>query len=781
MPPMRPPALSGTRVVEWTTHFPAAMAAMHLADMGAEVVTVIGPDDGDRDRREPGYLAWDRNKTRVHLDRQRSAHRAAFDALVAHADVAILDAPRDQLRRRGLDGATLTQAHPHLVYAWAPAYGAHGRLSSTPPAHGILTALTGIADNQASYAGVPVHLVSQQAYYGQANCLAIDIVAALFERTRSGRGQEVVAGGLHGAAQTLATTRFGEARLNIMGAPLGGAPNYRLYRCADGEWFFLGALFEALYLQTLEITGVLGEVLATPGIDGDLRAAMVPPGSASTMHLLEEAFRSRPRDEWLARLRAADIPSGPVRTREDWFGGETVAANDMRVELEHPELGTVRMPGVSLQLSHTPARRPRLATRAPAPPEWSTDAAPRTTPATPSSDAPPTAAPPTDAPPTAAPLDGVRVLDLGVVIAGAYAGSILAGLGADVVKVETPSGDPFRSYGPTFSSYNRGKRSLVLDLKKADAKALFLELVARADVVLDNYRLGVRERLGITYEDLCAVNPQIISLSITGYGTVGPQASEPGYDPLLQAQSGLMHAQGGPGDEPVFGFIAVNDVGSAAMAAFGIVTALLARERTGQGQEITTSLAAQSVLLQAGELTTHPDAPAPAVGARDCPGVGATERFYECTDGWIAVACRHADHAAALLAALGVTDVDPATGLSADRDGDLATRLVQAIAPSTVAQVLARLEDAGVPAAPVLTVVDTLTDPYLQANDFYEPYVDRAYGTGVAVRFFGDFERSRTGHARPAPALGEHTTEVLLELGLAPERIADLFANGSIA
>ena len=149
----------------------------------------------------------------------------------------------------------------------------------------------------------------------------------------------MVVSGLHGAAQVMPSTQFGQQRAaTIWGAPLGGAPNYRLYQCADGEWFFLGALFEPIYLRALDVTGVLAEVLADPEID-DLQAALVPPGALITKAKLEEAFRTKPRAEWLSLLAAADVPCGPVNTREEWFAGETIAANGMRVELEHPDYG----------------------------------------------------------------------------------------------------------------------------------------------------------------------------------------------------------------------------------------------------------------------------------------------------------------------------------------------------------------------------------------------------------------------------------------------------------
>ncbi|HZP31211.1 MAG TPA: CoA transferase, partial [Acidimicrobiia bacterium] len=413
-------ALAGVRVLDFSGHFAAAMAAMHLGDLGAEVVKVDATPE-ERGRAEPGFLAWNRNKVRVVLDLCRAGDLAEAKRLVGGADVAIFDGPPGRLEELGLDGGTLTRLHGHLVHAWAPPYGERGRFSSLPPSHHLLAALTGIARAQASYSGVPVHLVSPQAFYGQANCLAIAIAAALYERVRSGRGQAVVVSGLHGAAQVMPTTRFEGGRAGVWSSPVGGAPNYRLYQCGDGEWLFLGALFEPVYLRALDVTGVLDGLLADPAIDGDLDAALVGPGARIAMAKLEAVFRTRPRPAWIATLEAADIPCGPVRTREEWFHGETVAANAMRVELDHPELGRVEMPGVSLQLGATPARRPCLPALATGPPGWRREPVGRS-----GGDG------------FGAPLAGVKVLDLGVVIAGAYAGTILAGLGADVVKVEVP-------------------------------------------------------------------------------------------------------------------------------------------------------------------------------------------------------------------------------------------------------------------------------------------------------------------------------------------------------
>jgi crotonobetainyl-CoA:carnitine CoA-transferase CaiB-like acyl-CoA transferase len=754
-------AFAGIRVLDFTgRHFAGAMAAMHLADFGAEVFK-IDPTDEERGRTEPGWLAWNRNKTRLVLDIDTAEGLAEARRLLADADVAIFDHAPGALAPLGLDGETLLAANPRLVHAWAPPYGETGAYSGLPASHTLLSALTSIATRQPSYEHTPVHLVTPQAWYAQANLLAAAIGAALIEREGSGRGQTVVVTGLHGASEVVTGTVIKGAPAPVLwGSPRGGAPSYRLYECADGEFLFLGTLFPNFYMRALDATGVLGELLSHPEIEGDLDAALVQPGAFITLKLLQDAFLTKPRAEWLQILIEAGAPCGPVKTREEWFAGQTVAANRMRLTLPHDELGPVTLPGVSLKLTATPAVETRLVRNAASPP------APR------------------PAPPAAPgrarrqPLEGVRILDLGNVIAAPYAATILADFGAEVVKVEAPEGDPFRN-PPTFHTFNRGKRGIVLDMKQQAARDAFLQMAAKADVVLDNFRHGVRERLGITYADLKRVNPEIITLSVTGYGADTPRQALPAFDPLLQAESGLQQAQGGHDDEPVMHAIPVNDVQSATLGAFGIVAALFARGRTGRGQEVCTSLAETSVMAQCAQFCSYPGGSAAAEGARDCLGASALERFYPCADGWIAIACKDAAHYEGLCSALGLPLGEPAAALAEPRDGPLTGAVTAALAPRSRADVLRDLAAAGVPCAPVVTAPESYEDPFLAENGYFASYSHPRAGTITAAAGYARFGRTPAGFHRPAPILAQHTREVLADYGIPAERIEALIRSGA--
>jgi crotonobetainyl-CoA:carnitine CoA-transferase CaiB-like acyl-CoA transferase len=741
-------AYAGVRILDFSQGVAGPMAAMLLGDFAAEVVKVE-PPEGDRWKERPGYLAFNRNKQVLTLDLATPEDLAEARRLIAGTDIAIFDAAPGRLEALGLDAATLTAAHPALIHAWMPPYGTTGRWSGLPAHHDLLLGLTGIGFKQGAYADQPIHLNLPVLFYAQGVMGAAAMGAALFERTRSGRGQGIVVSGLNGAAEASGTSRA----LNIAplprGVPPGANPRYRLYQCADGEWFFLGTLFTNFYRKAFEALG-LGDVFEVMELD-----------MTAARDLLIEIFATRPRDEWLELLQANDVPCGPVGSREAWFAGEVIGEAGLRLTLQDPEKGEVAMPAPPARFSATPAKVKALPQPIASPPAWA-----------------PRAVGPAKAQPEQ-PLSGVRVLNLGTVIAGAYAGTILANLGAEVWKIESRDADPFRSDGHQFLHYNRGVRGLGLDLKRPEARALFLELAAKADVVIDNYRLGVRARLGIDYPALKAVNPRLISVSVNAYGDTGPRAARPGFDPLLQAEGGMMAGQGGK-DDPILYTIAVNDIATAGIVAASVIAALNARERTGEGQEILTSLAAQSLLFQIGEVTTYPGRPPNDLGGLDCIGVSALHRFYACADGWIGLVCERPKDVAALAGVLGLDLGDPAAALAAPRDGEFAKALEAAFAVRPREPTLDALLTAGVAAAPAIRGAEALESEYLKENRYLEPWTHPRLGPVIGVRGFSDFSRTPTGFRYPTPDLGQHTRELLAEFGLPATRIEALFEAGAV-
>ena len=741
-------AYKGVRIADFSQGVSGPMAAMLLGDFEAEVVKVA-PPGGDRLKDHPGYQAWNRNKQVLTLDLATPDGLAAARELIAGADVALFSDPPGHLEALGLDATTLIKAHPALIHAWMPPYGVRGDWSNIPPHHSLLTALTGVAFRQGCYADQPVHLVLPLIWYGQGVLGASAIGAALLERQTSGKGQAVTVSGLHGLSEVSGPVRVLDQPPLPRGQPLGASPSYRLYECADGQWFFLGALFANFYLKVFQALGIEQHWE---------RLALDPMLARDT---LVATFRTRPRTEWLQILQDHGAPCAPVGSREAWFAGDAVAHGGLRQVFRHPQLGEVAIPGPPARLCETPASVRGLAQPIAALPAWP----PRP---------PPTANGEGEA---AAPLDGIRVLDLGTVIAGAHAGGVLANLGADVVKIEPVEGDPFRSDGGGFCAYNRGKRGLGMDLKQDAARELFYDLVRQADVVLDNYRFGVRTRLGIDYATLKAINPRIISCSINAYGDKGPRAALPGFDPLLQAEGGMQQAQGGE-DEPILHTIPVNDVATSAVVSMAVIAALNARELTGEGQEIITSLMAQSLTFQIAEVVAYEGRPPNDLGGRDCLGPRALHRFYECADGWLALVCERPDEAYALGRVLGV-EVG-ADALTAERDGGLAQAIAAALWTRPRDETVQALLAAGVPAAPALRAAEALQSEWLWENHTLEIWNHPRLGDIAGVRSYADFSRTPSGFRHPTPDLGEHSTALLAEFGVEPERIAALLAAGAV-
>jgi crotonobetainyl-CoA:carnitine CoA-transferase CaiB-like acyl-CoA transferase len=764
-------ALAGLRIIDFTQGIAGPMACMLLGDFEPEVIKVE-PPGGDRMHSHPGYLCWNRNKQRLMLDLHQYEGLRGARGLIATADVAVFDARPGELERLGLDAGTLLSRHPSLLHAWLPPYAPAGRWSQLPPDDGLLSAVSGVGWMQYSYEDRPVHLVSPQASYGHAMMAATAIAAGIYERARTGLGQALRVSGLDGVAAVETGGAVRAADVFRMGGrgSRGGAPNYRLYQCADGKWFFLGTLTPQFFFRALEAVGLL-ELMAMEGIDGEFANMQRPPYSEKVIAALDARFAEKLRDEWMEILQAHGVPKGPVGIREEWFASETVAANDMRLELHDERFGRVVMPGVPVKLSGTPGSVRGLPQDAPSPPGPLSRLRGRGGEAG-------------AQPSSGGPLSGVKVLDLASFIAGTFAPCILAAMGADVVKVESPEGDGFRTYGLLFVAFNRGKRGISLDLKNPKGREAFYEMVKQADVVVDNYRVGVRERLGVDYATLSAINPRIITVSVTGYGPRGPLALDPGFDPLLQARSGIMAAQGGD-DEPVFYQLPVNDTASAMMAAFGACVALTARERTGRGQEVQTSLAAQSVLCQSGELTWYEGRPPAPLGCLDCLGVSALQRYYQCEDGgWVAVACHRGEEFHQLCVALGHTEwagrylADRA--LCEPREGALAEAIAATFAGLTTDDAIDRLHARGVPAAPALSLAGLFDDPFLRENGFLEDYEHPDFGTITGVAAYAHWSRTRSGMGPRAPLLGEHTLEVLQEFGFNEARIGELLGEGVV-
>ncbi len=404
-----------------------------------------------------------------------------------------------------------------------------------------------------------------------------------------------------------------------------------------------------------------------------------------------------------------------------------------------------------------------------------------------------------------APLQGVRVVELAHIMAGPVCGLLLADMGADVVKVERlPSGDGTRGFVPpdvrgesaAFMMLNRGKRGLALDLRSPEGLEVVRRMLAEADVVVENFRVGTMEKLGLGWATLSRTNPRLVYCQITGFGRTGPLAEQGGFDLIAQGYSGLMSITGeGSGRPPVKVGAPVTDITAGILAAFGVATALFERERTGRGRLVDTSL------LEAGITQTFWQS-AIALASGVSPGplgsahpLAAPYQAFRTADGWINVGASNQATWRALTRALGDPSLgdDPRFAENAGRMEHLDV-LIETLAPRFLERSsdawLAALAEAGVPAGPIASVGEMLEHPQTRArgmvSEVQHARAGRVRTLGPPVKLWSGpvppgGDATVPGGAEPtrgAPLLGQHTREVLAEVGYPTDEANALVAAG---
>ena len=392
------------------------------------------------------------------------------------------------------------------------------------------------------------------------------------------------------------------------------------------------------------------------------------------------------------------------------------------------------------------------------------------------------------------PLEGIKVIELAQIMAGPTCGILLADMGADVIKVEKlPGGDDTRSYtepsiageSAPFMMMNRNKRGIAVNLKTPGGLEVVKRLLADADVVTENYRKGTLEKLGLGYEMLQQLNPRLVYCAVSGYGRTGPYADKGGFDLIAQGFAGIMSITGEPGGPPAKSGTSIADINAGIFAALGIVSALLARAKTGRGQMVETSLmeaAVQQTYWQAAIYFATGVNPGPSGSAHL---LTAPYQAFPTQDGWINIGGANQSNWERIVKVIGRTELadDPRFRTNGER-----MRNIQALTPLIAERLRARpsaewvreFEAAGVPVGPVNKIGDMLADPQVRARDMVvevdHPKAGRVSAIGHPIKF------SATPGAvtRAAPLLGEHTRSVLTDLGYTDREIDELAGAGAV-
>jgi crotonobetainyl-CoA:carnitine CoA-transferase CaiB-like acyl-CoA transferase len=693
--------LEGIRVVDASSGPVAGMATMVLADFGADVVK-IEPPGGDRFRALPAAPLWLRGKRSVTADLHTADGRDRLHDLIRAADVLVVSGPPSRAVRWGVDAVAAAALNPRLVHCAVTGWGPAGPLAEVPGYEAAVAARSGrmLAFERQLRRGGPVFAAVPIGGHVAAHGAVQGITAALLARCRGAGFQRVETSLLQGflpfdLVELLLVEmaeRSGVEAPNILMTG-GDMPtlNYHPVRCADGRWIQLGNLLEHLLYAYFDAIDILGDLLADDRLTGP-PATWTPEAVEVARDLMLTRMLERPADEWMEIFRAnGNVAAEPyLTTTEGLEHVDIVGAGDI-VTLADRVHGPVRTIGAIAELTATPAV---VGTPAPAagadtatvPAEWSAARA----------DPLPTG---TDPPPAGQPLDGVTIVDLATIIAAPIATVMLADLGARVIKVEPVDGDPYRHLiagGTVAAKTTAGKESIAVDLKQPDGRRIAMELCATADVVVNNWRPGVAERLGLGEGDVRAANPDVIWVAVTGYGRHSAAARRPATHPCAGAAAGGAGYQAGAAvgapcatlddvREIARQLIRANesnpDPNSGVVAAGATLLALLARERFGGGQAVYVNMLLANLYANADDAVAYAGRPPRPTPDPELYGLGAGYRLYPTADGWLFLAATTDDEWRRCAEVLGTTATDEqaiAAALATAPAADWERRLVGA-------------------------------------------------------------------------------------------------------
>lgn len=810
--------LTGIRVLNYGGLWAGRVAAVLLADQGAEVIEIQRP--GREQRSEDALLG--RGKTIVTLDLTKRSDSERAQALAAGADIVFDNLGPGRARRFGLDEARVREVNPAVVYVSTPGFASGSSMADTPAWEGTVAAstgvYTGIHGTGPVLGGTPIFTaVPMASAYGGVHA-AVAATIGLLQRINTGSGQSFevpLADAVLSAMALLAMEVEGQPQrydlplidraMTEVAFPIFRSlqphlsdaqraklvsylsqsfrPQFANYRCADGRMIFINAVEHILHSTAcLQVLGLLnglvaeGMVVASPYQEGGegnnicSSTGMSLKWVARMRAVMEAKLLEKPAAEWEQLFRSAGVPASVVRTTDEWLAWPPAREAGIVCQIEDADLGVITQAGRFLTIEGKACSSPPLKSRQHVvATQWH---GPRT-------EFPQAAAPSAT---SGKPLAGMRVLDLSNVIAGPAAARVFAELGAEVIRIDPPA--PFA--GPRMTMWfgidvNQGKQALILDLKSPKGRELLGQLVQGADAIIHNFPDRSAESLGISDAQLKALNPNIVSCQISAWGgpTGGPLKNDPAFDPVLQAATGITARYGSPGAPVLHGLASCVDYITGFTAALGVAQALVACKLGRGAAHVRTSLSMGAQLVQFPFVVARNGLPGePEPSGQTAVGYGTHYRQYQLRDGAAFLACRSSDVTAIAeqLGAKAATAADIAGALSGLTVNDAASRLKSIAGASLVP--IRRLDD--------LRAESTLADvePF-DSSRMSLAMVRSRHPSGHRITLpLPTWYRSPSFSIQAlsgAPAPGSHSRRILAGIGVNDDAFNELIEKGVVA
>jgi crotonobetainyl-CoA:carnitine CoA-transferase CaiB-like acyl-CoA transferase len=776
------PLLDRLLVVDCSLGSAGPRATGFLADYGADVIW-IEPPGGDPYRQDAPAAAavLNRGKKSVVLDLGLLSDRDRLLDLVDAADVFVESWGPRRAAELGFGDDALRNRNPRLVRCSVTGFGDDGPHSDLPGYEALVHTVVGTTADQVGHRDGPIYQGLPFAGIGAAYLALIGIFGALVRREADGFGRRVSTSLLDGAL-AYHSMLWGEndSMVQVPGAPLtlGSVVPIRLitrsFQCADGEYLGIHTGAHGAFGRLMQVVGLADRI--PPSADGmDIGLPLEPEQLVLIRDELPKIFASRTRNEWVDELLVADVCAVEHLHPMEVFDTPQAQHNGMVVRLDDPALGEVDQVAPPVRIGGAapvvrgPAPRPGEHTDEVLATTYSVQLVPEGQP---------------DTRPLFADL---KILDLGAFYAGPYSSRLLADLGANVIKLEPTRGDQLRGLDNPFFSAQAGKRSLAADAKDPELRPAVEALLKWADVVHHNLRPGAAERLGLDYDTVRSLNPAIVYLYAPGWGSSGPFALRQSFAPMLSGYAGVTYEVAGRYNEPMPP-VGNEDPGNGLLGAVGVLMALLERTRTRKG-ELIENPQLNATMSHVQHIVRQADGS--VVGAEQLDpmqyGIAAVDRLYQTSDGWICVVARRDEEIAGLGKVLGadlLADERFATVIArAANDEALGELLEPLIGARTTAELVADLRALDVPVAVPVAERNNhafMNDPENRRTGRVAEAVHASRGKVRELAVLVRVSDAEVPPHRAAPELGQHTDQVLAEVGYTTDKIAALRARGAV-